>query len=1445
VATVFISHASADTDVALRVERWLTDAGHAVLLDRSVQSGIGLGDDWRLRIEAWLRAADAMVCLVTAAYVASQWGVYEIAAARTQGCLVLPLVVEPGVRHPQLETLQHTALADPADERARETVLAALRRLDDTGGVGWPDGRSPFPGLAPFDRDRRGVFCGRAADVNGLVQRLVSEPIGLLPVVGPSGCGKSSLVRAGLVPAMAALPGWLVLEPFTPGQDPVGGLARAITVASGGALEVAAVRARLVRAGLLGVATDLLDAAGSSARRLLMVVDQFEELYVSAGQYRFLDVLRSAADAPVQVVATLRSSDLDLLLAEPDLPVAEPRILRPLGRAALRAVIEEPAKVARLTVDDELIARMVDDTGDGDALPLLAYTLAELARGLGPGDALAAERYEWLDGVQGALCRQAEAALAEAEQSTGRTREQVLDGLLALVTVDAQRLPAPARVDRTSLSREDAAVLTPFVERRLVTEERDSYRFVHEMVLANWPPLRDAIAAIRPRLSTRDRIDATAADWVAAGCPADWDELWVGDQLAAALVGVGATIDRRDRAFGQSARISVGPVPLTSGAQRFLLASRRRDRRARRRATTVLAALLVAALVATGVTTALWRTTRDQQTATLARQLMAQADAVRPTDPATALRLGLAAAAVHPADDTRSALAAQVTTSRFAGALAAERLSIDRAEFTADGRTMVTRSSSAVVLWDVTHRPPVRLAALPGRGQTGFGLDTGFETVAVAPDGRSLATAAAGRVQLWDVRNPAVPRQAGLGFAVGQTANLGVAPSPRLVFSTSGRMLAVAREDGVQLFDVSAPGTPRALGPPIATGDGTAETVVFDRADRALLTGMQRPVRNGDIGPSTYTLPGLPAPRRVETELVTWDITDPAAPRPVGPRIPYSTVAVSPGRDLVAVANVAGGPNVTLWDFRDPRGPRAAGRIAPVDTTTAELAFSPDGATLAVAGGERGDRWLGLWSVTAPDRPRALLTGTPAGDGEPEGVALVRDLSQVWVLADRPQVAVVDGDGELTVYEYADGDLRPVGMAVTPGPGRIVAVLPDGATALADDGNLWDLTDRWIPTRLAVPEVEGAAAAAEVRFVGNSRVLAVARQDGAVDLLDLADPRGPAEVRRVAPAQVGGAARLPAIALSPGADLLAVARPDGGATSVTVRDLEDPSRSARFPIPPNPTPDSDAAKRQPEVALTFTPAGLLAVRSGHNSPAAPGSLTMWDVADLAHPRALGPPVPSDGLMSASRDGDLAVRFAGRPGNLQVVDVAAAGGPAPLGSQVPFSDRVAIPHAGLAPDGRTLAMPDGVLWDLGTPSAPRQLGTVTFGADGYAFSPDGRTLAAARPTGYRGLSGATSELQLWDVADRDLPRQLSSVTAKRSRPAGWWYYDDDLGPVFAADGAVLVATDAGVIRAWDIGKLIAVRADPGPAACAVAVRGLDRSEWARYIGGEAYVDTCAA
>ena len=225
MATVFISHASADTDVALRVERWLTDAGHAVLLDRSVQSGIGLGDDWRLRIEAWLRAADAMVCLVTAAYVASQWGVYEIARrADTRAVPVLPLVVEPEVRHPQLADAAAHRSRRPRrrtgpGNRTRRRCGDSMTRAASAGPTA--DHRSP----ASRPSTATGEGCSAAAPPRwtAWLQRLVSEPERLLPVVGPSGCGKSSLVRAGLVPAMAARPELVGRSSRSrPRQDPVG-----------------------------------------------------------------------------------------------------------------------------------------------------------------------------------------------------------------------------------------------------------------------------------------------------------------------------------------------------------------------------------------------------------------------------------------------------------------------------------------------------------------------------------------------------------------------------------------------------------------------------------------------------------------------------------------------------------------------------------------------------------------------------------------------------------------------------------------------------------------------------------------------------------------------------------------------------------------------------------------------------------------------------------------------------------------------------------------------------------------------------------------------------------------------------------------------------------------------------------------------------------------------
>jgi hypothetical protein len=69
------------------------------------------------------------------------------------------------------------------------------------------EGICPFKGLASFEPVDADYFFGRERLVAELVARVVGA--GFLGIVGPSGSGKSSVLRAGLLPALAGgvLPG--------------------------------------------------------------------------------------------------------------------------------------------------------------------------------------------------------------------------------------------------------------------------------------------------------------------------------------------------------------------------------------------------------------------------------------------------------------------------------------------------------------------------------------------------------------------------------------------------------------------------------------------------------------------------------------------------------------------------------------------------------------------------------------------------------------------------------------------------------------------------------------------------------------------------------------------------------------------------------------------------------------------------------------------------------------------------------------------------------------------------------------------------------------------------------------------------------------------------------------------------------------------------------------
>ena len=96
--------------------------------------------------------------------------------------------------------------------------------LDVPNRIGGSSATCPYRGLRPFDAADADFYFGRAAVVADAVRRLEEFPF--LLVVGPSGSGKSSLVRAGIVPAMAHAghPARVV----TPGTDALAALTTAI-----------------------------------------------------------------------------------------------------------------------------------------------------------------------------------------------------------------------------------------------------------------------------------------------------------------------------------------------------------------------------------------------------------------------------------------------------------------------------------------------------------------------------------------------------------------------------------------------------------------------------------------------------------------------------------------------------------------------------------------------------------------------------------------------------------------------------------------------------------------------------------------------------------------------------------------------------------------------------------------------------------------------------------------------------------------------------------------------------------------------------------------------------------------------------------------------------------------------------------------------------------------
>ncbi len=352
-----------------------------------------------------------------------------------------------------------------------------------------PAPANPYPGLRAFEPDDSSCFFGRERETDELRRRL--RQTRLLAVVGASGSGKSSLVRCGLVPSLHAgfMSGagsrWRVAI-FRPGQDPIGHLAAALarpgvlgdaSPDTPAAPEATAPRLPLevaLRDSSLGLAAAVHQAALPLGDNLLLVVDQFEELFRYSRRDRhqhrhvhgpqtddeataFVKLLLEAARpggkpaapvaaTPIYVVLTMRSEFIGECMAFQGLPEAinaGQYLVPALSRDALRAAITGPAAVRGVGVAPRLLVRLLNEVGElaeanagSDQLPVLQHALMRTwdawAADHAAGEPIDIRHYQKIGTLRDALSEHADLAWKEL---AGPREQGIAERLFKALTV--------------------------------------------------------------------------------------------------------------------------------------------------------------------------------------------------------------------------------------------------------------------------------------------------------------------------------------------------------------------------------------------------------------------------------------------------------------------------------------------------------------------------------------------------------------------------------------------------------------------------------------------------------------------------------------------------------------------------------------------------------------------------------------------------------------------------------------------------------------------------------------------------------------------------------------------------------------------------------------------------------------------------------------------------
>ena len=864
--------------------------------------------------------------------------------------------------------------------------LGLLREFDPDLAPVLEDNKCPYVGLDAFRESDQDLFFGREALITEMMERLESSSF--LAVVGPSGSGKSSVVRAGLIPALARTRRWNILK-MVPGSDPLGNLARLLSTYSNHVSNGQETPGPLV----------------FPDEPTLLVLDQFEELFTlnsddSLERQRFIEYVTNLViddRKNHKVVVTVRE-DYDEQLPKLGqlyhyFKRSQIRI-NPLDTEELLDAIEKPAMLVGLKFEEGIVPALVKEIlGEPAALPLLQFTLLKLWD-YRQRNRVTWEAYHRLGGAKKALRASAdefyEHLPVEEQETTRRILLKLVRPTLTL-EVTSKRMTLDFLLDLEDPNRVKR-VLTKLVKARLLRETKDELggdvqmEVAHEALIRNWPLLLGWLDKERVAMRQRLYLFETAEFWKAhgkdpgaylAGAPLDeaekYDDLSPLEKefvqasraainrrrylrnilFAAVIAGIVCTFVMSTLAVKQKYSISDKERQIADferkQAEAQAAAEKAKAEDAKRQAQS--------AERQEKVETQLRQQAVQSANQAFSRELASSATGNVTSDPELSILLAIQALQKSRTSEASNALHVAVQASKIRWTLKGHARSVINVAFSSDGKRMVSGSEdNTAKVWDTSRGTSL----LTLTGHRGAVNDVAFD-----PTNQFIGTASSDKTaKIWNATSGAVIhtlQQSDQVFAIG--------------FSPDGKRVATGSNDGsVVLWDIAS-GEKLAV---LSRGDPTSEDAsvmrvafspdgtklaascldktakIWNTTSEALIMTVQynAPVFGVAFSPNGHLL----ATSGLDKSAKIWDVDTGKLIRSIeGPGASIYGVAFSHDNRLLATAD--GGGTARIWDVATGQELMSFSH----DTEVYGVAFSSDDKLLATAGGDNAAK---IWNFT-------------------------------------------------------------------------------------------------------------------------------------------------------------------------------------------------------------------------------------------------------------------------------------------------------------------------------------------------------------------------------------------------------------------------------------------------------------------------------------------------